>query len=206
MFPVQYITHHNASLDYEAGARLALAGGCRWIQLRMKGASDSEVRPIAQRLKAACREAGATFVIDDRVALAKELELDGVHLGHEDMPPEQARALLGEGFLIGGTANTIDDVRRLTRAGVDYIGCGPFRHTTTKARLAPTLGTAGYKALLAQMAAEGITTPLLAIGGITLSDLPALYEAGVRAVAVSGAVLNAEDPAAAMRALLAFEA
>jgi len=184
---------------------LALRGGCRWIQLRMKGATDEEVKPIALRLKDACRQQGATLIIDDRVALVQEIEADGVHLGREDMPVEEARAQLGEGFLIGGTANTIDDIRRLHRASADYIGLGPFRFTTTKERLSPTLGLDGLRRIVQTMEQENINLPVCAIGGITLSDIPAIIATGVNGIAVSGAILRAEDPSAAMAAFLQAE-
>ena len=202
MVPVQFITHTAPGIDYEASAMLALEGGCQWIQLRMKQAADSEVEPIARRLLAACREHGATFIIDDRVELAKAIEADGVHLGQHDMPVQEAREFLGHGFIIGGTANTLDDVRRLHRASADYIGAGPFRFTTTKEGLAPVLGLEGYAQLVAGMEAEHIRLPLCAIGGITLADIPVLLATGVKGVAVSGAVVRAADPAAMMQRFL----
>lgn len=205
MVPVQFITHTAPGIDYEASAMLALEGGCQWIQLRMKQAADSEVEPIARRLLAACREHGATFIIDDRVELAKAIEADGVHLGQHDMPVQEAREFLGHGFIIGGTANTLDDVRRLHRASADYIGAGPFRFTTTKESLAPVLGLEGYAQLVAGMEAEHIRLPLCAIGGITLADIPALLATGVKGVAVSGAVLRADNPADMMRRMLAAD-
>lgn len=205
MVPVQFITHTAPGIDYEASAMLALEGGCQWIQLRMKQAADSEVEPIARRLLAACREHGATFIIDDRVELAKAIEADGVHLGQHDMPVQEAREFLGHGFIIGGTANTLDDVRRLHRASADYIGAGPFRFTTTKEALAPILGLEGYAQLVAGMEAEHIRLPLCAIGGITLADIPALLATGVKGVAVSGAVLRADNPADMMRRMLAAD-
>jgi thiamine-phosphate pyrophosphorylase len=202
MIPIQFITHQNERYSYEESALLALEGGCRWIQLRMKGAADDEVEPIARRLKAACRERDAVFVIDDRVALVKAIDADGVHLGRKDMPVAEARALLGEGFLIGGTANTIDDIRALHRASADYIGCGPFRYTTTKQGLAPLLGLEGLRRLMEIKKQEQISIPVCAIGGITLSDVPDVMATGVNGIAVSGAVLQAADPVRAMRDLL----
>lgn len=181
---------------------LALQGGCRWIQLRMKGAADEAVEPVARRIQEECRRQGATFIIDDRVELVKKLHADGVHLGHADMPVAEVRRVLGEEFLIGGTANTLDDVVRLRRESADYIGCGPFRYTTTKQGLAPILGLDGYRAILAGMRREGITLPVCAIGGITRDDVPALLETGVRGIAVSGWVLRAADPVLEMQALI----
>ena len=199
MIPVQFITHETSRVSYEESALLALTGGCKWIQLRMKDATDSEVEPIARRLKAACRERNATFIIDDRVELVKKIEADGVHLGKNDMPVGDARQFLGEGFLIGGTANTIEDIRNLHRASADYIGCGPYRFTQTKKNLSPILGIEGYKEIMAIMAQESIDIPVCAIGGITLDDVVNVMSTGVDGIAVSGAVLNADDPVEEMK-------
>ena len=202
MIPVQFITHCSETLSYEASALRALEGGCKWIQLRMKGASDEEVEPIARRLLEACRQAGATFVIDDRVELCQKIEADGVHLGKNDMPVDEARGLLGEGFLIGGTANTLDDIRRLRRQSADYVGLGPFRFTTTKERLAPVLGLEGYAEIMRGWREENLRIPVCAIGGIEPEDVMPLIEAGVQGVAVSGAVVRAADPADMMQRFL----
>lgn len=205
MIPIQFITHHTSTLTYEASAMAALEGGCRWIQLRMKEATDEEMKPIALRLKAACRAVDATFVIDDRVALVKEIEADGVHLGKNDMPVDEARQVLGEGFLIGGTANTIDDIRRLHRASADYIGLGPFRYTTTKEKLSPLLGLEGYRQIMDEVFREGINVPICAIGGIEAEDVLPLMATGVDGIAVSGCVCRAEHPSEAMAALLRLD-
>lgn len=88
-----------------------------------------------------CRQYGATFIIDDRVDLVKEIGADGVHLGKLDMPIKEARKMLGKGFIIGGTANTFADIRQHVADGADYIGCGPFRFTTTKQKIITHPGT-----------------------------------------------------------------
>lgn len=202
MIPVQFITHYNERFDYETSAMMALEAGCRWIQLRIKNESDDEVRLVAERLVKACREKEAVLIIDDRPALCKEVQADGVHLGKGDMPIPEARELLGHEFLIGGTANTFDDLRRLKSEGADYIGLGPFRTTKTKEKLAPLLGLEGYSSILTQAEKAGIRIPVVAIGGITPEDIPSLLREGVDGVAVSGAVLNAPDPVKAMRDFL----
>ena len=202
MIPVQFITHRNERFGYVEGARMALEGGCKWIQLRMKGATDDEVRAAAAAIQPLCKQHEAVFVIDDRVALAKELKADGVHLGKNDMPVGEARHVLGEDFIIGGTANTFEDIERLHREGADYIGCGPFRFTTTKQNLAPVLGLEGYFTLVNRMRAAGILLPVVAIGGIRFEDIPAIMRTGVRGIAVSGAVLGAPDPVAEMRRMV----
>jgi len=202
MVPVQFITHTTPSISYEESALKALQGGCKWIQLRMKEATDSEVEPIARRLLATCHAQGATFILDDRVQLCKKIEADGVHLGKHDMSVHEARELLGHEYIIGGTANTIEDIRLLKRESADYIGCGPFRFTTTKKGLAPTLGLEGYRKIMEAVRKEQIRLPICAIGGITLADVPHLLRVGVDGIAVSGAVLRADDPVNAMQQFL----
>lgn len=190
----QFISHFNEKYSYLGGIKEALEGGCRWIQLRMKDATDKEVRPIAIETKKLCKEYQATFIIDDRVELVKELKADGVHLGKNDMPICDARKILGDEFIIGGTANTLEDVKAHSMSGADYIGCGPFRYTTTKQRLSPILGLEGYRNIIEGMKAEGIQLPIVAIGGITIEDIPEIMKTGVTGIALSGSILNAENP------------
>lgn len=202
---IQYISHQNDSHNQLEGIRLALDGGCRWIQLRMKHATPEEARSLALKAQEWCKQAGSTFIIDDRVDLVKEIHADGVHLGKNDMPVEEARQLLGPDFIIGGTANTFSDIEHLCQAGADYIGCGPFRFTTTKEKLSPTLGLDGYRRIMTQMRECGMHTPVVAIGGITLADIPDIMSTGVSGIAVSGAVLNAADPAKEMSLFITEE-
>ena len=119
---LQFITHFTDSYSYYDSACMALEGGCRWIQLRMKDAPVSEVEQEALRLQHLCRDYGATFIIDDHVELVKKIHADGVHLGKKDMPVAEARKMLGKDFIIGGTANTFEDVKMHYEAGADYIG------------------------------------------------------------------------------------
>ena len=202
MRAIQFITHETETVGYVEGARMALEGGCRWIQLRMKDASDDEVRKAAAEIQPMCKAHDAIFLLDDRVELAKELKADGVHLGKNDMPVDEARRVLGEEFIIGGTANTFEDIERLARQGADYIGCGPFRFTTTKKNLAPVIGIEGYRDIIEKMEAAGIDLPVVAIGGITADDIDDILATGVRGIAVSGTVLRAENPVAMMKQII----
>ena len=119
---VQFITHYTEQYSYLDSVRIALEGGCRWIQLRMKDTSSEEMMPIAKEAKYLCRKHHATFIIDDHVEMAKQLGADGVHLGKNDMPITEARKILGKNFIIGGTANTFEDIRMHYEAGADYCG------------------------------------------------------------------------------------
>ncbi|MGI4736676.1 MAG: thiamine phosphate synthase [Janthinobacterium lividum] len=177
-------------------AELACRGGVRWVQLRVKNLPAAEWRQRARDVQAVCHHHGATFIINDNPALVLEIGADGVHLGKQDMPPAEARALLGSDFIIGGTANTFADVEGLVAAGVDYIGLGPFRFTTTKEKLSPILGLAGYADVLGQCRAAGFSTPLVGIGGVGLADVAPLLATGLHGVAVSGAIGGAANPTA----------
>ena len=199
---IQFISHYSERYSYLDSIQLALEGGCRWIQLRMKDATDDEVRPIAIEAQKLCRHYNATFIIDDRVALVRELGADGVHLGKNDMPIREARQILGPDFIIGGTANTFEDAKAHYEASADYIGCGPFRFTTTKQKLAPVLGLDGYRQIIQKMRAANITIPVVAIGGITKDDIPAILQTGITGIALSGTVLRADDPIAEMKHII----
>lgn len=199
---IQFISHSNERCSYLDGIRLALEGGCKWVQLRMKDAPDEQVAQLGVQARELCERYGAKLILDDRVELVAKTGADGVHLGKNDMPIAQAREILGPGKIIGGTANTFEDIVAHWKSGADYIGCGPFRFTTTKKNLSPILGLEGYRDIVARMKDAGITLPLVAIGGITAEDIPAILETGVDGIAVSGTVLRAEDPAAEMAKLI----
>ncbi len=191
---LQFITHYNEKYTYCDSALLALKGGCRWIQLRMKDASDEEREDAALHIQSLCKKYDAVFIIDDHVELAKKIHADGVHLGKKDMPISEARKILGRSSIIGGTANTFEDVKAHYTDGAEYVGCGPFRFTTTKKGLSPVLGLEGYRNIITQMRDSHIDIPVYAIGGITYQDIPSLMSAGIDGIALSGAIINAANP------------
>ena len=199
---LQFITHRNGRYDEISGTRAVLEGGCRWVQLRMKDAPDEKFLRVGREVGRLCREYGATFLVDDRVHLVTELGADGVHLGKHDMPVSEARRLLPAGTTIGATANTFEEIARAAAAGADYIGLGPFRFTETKRNLSPILGLEGYRAIFERCRAAGITLPVVAIGGITAADVAAILATGATGIALSGALLGAEDPAEETRKIM----
>ena len=199
---IQFISHFNDKYSYLDSIRLALDGGCKWVQLRMKDASEEEFLRNAHQARKLCDQYQATFIIDDHVELVRECGADGVHLGKNDMPIAEARRLLGDDLIIGGTANTFEDVLSHYRASANYIGCGPFRFTTTKKGLSPILGLEGYQDIVAKMKSQGIDIPIVAIGGITITDIPAIMQTGVNGIALSGTVLNATDPVQEMKRIM----
>lgn len=172
----------------------ACKGGVDWIQLRLKNSNDENFKAIAVEVQAICRKYHATFIINDNVQLALQLKADGVHIGKEDMHPEEARALLGEDCIIGCTANTVDDIRSLSKKNIDYVGLGPYRFTATKEKLSPIVGFTGYKDIFSQLKKEGVPTPpVIGIGGIREADVAILLSTGLYGLAVSGAICNQKE-------------
>lgn len=191
-FPLQFITNGKNGRECVSQAQNALEGGCRWVQLRMKDADDSEIEDTAKAIKLHTDNYGATLIIDDKVDICKRVGAGGVHLGKNDMAPKDARKVLGDDFIIGGTCNTLEDILAV-KDYVDYIGCGPFRFTTTKKNLAPTLGLDGYKKLVWECRSLGVNIPIVAIGGITLSDIGDVLQAGPDGIAMSGEIIRSAD-------------
>lgn len=191
---LQFITNPSDRYSLLEEAQMAIEGGCRWIQLRMKDATDDEVRQVALELIPLCKENDTFLIIDDRVELVNELKVSGVHLGKDDMDPLEARELLGPHAIIGVTANTAEDIIRFKGKDVDYVGLGPVHFTTTKKKLAPELGHEGVKSVMDSIRAAGVELPVVAIGGIKKEDIEPLKEAGVNGVAVSGSIIGAQNP------------
>lgn len=191
---LQYITHTSDRYSIPEQIQMVLEGGCRWIQLRMKDSPIEEIRSVAMELIPLCKEFEAFLVLDDHVELTNELHIHGVHLGQHDMPPMEAREILGPEAIIGVTANTAEQIVKFIGMDVDYVGLGPFRYTTTKANLSPVIGIDGYREIVATVRQAGVELPIVAIGGITIGDIPAIMSTGVNGIAMSGAILNAPDP------------
>ena len=197
-----FITHPSDRYSIAEEVQMALEGGCKWIQLRMKDASDEEFRQTALEIIPLCKENEAFLVFDDRVELAMEMGVHGVHLGKNDMDPLQAREIRGAEAIIGVTANTADDIVRLKGWDVDYVGLGPYRYTTTKKNLSPLLGTDGYRDVVNKVREADVLLPIVAIGGISIEDIPAIMSTGVNGIAVSGSIINAPDPVDYTRRIL----
>lgn len=190
---IQYISQGKTAQEQRQNIQAALDAGCTWIQLRFKEQDEAVVRSLAKTVQKLCTGYKAFFIVNDHARIAVDTEAHGVHLGLQDMPVAEARAIVGPTRLVGGTANTLGDVRQRIAEGCDYIGLGPFRFTTTKARLSPILGSEGYATLLKTLHQENNTIPIYAIGGIKIEDVPALRETGVYGVALSGAITQAHD-------------
>ena len=191
---LQLITQKTTTEGILAEVFAFLAGGGRWVQLRMKDTLAETLIETGRAVLPLCRQNDAVFIINDHPQIALAVGADGVHIGKNDISPNEARAILGPDAIIGCTANTFTDIENGNGYPIDYIGLGPYRFTTTKKNLSPVLGTEGYRRIFGQMREHGITIPVTVIGGITLADVEELNEAGARCYAVSGAISGAVDP------------
>ncbi|MGI4898275.1 MAG: thiamine phosphate synthase [Janthinobacterium lividum] len=192
---LQYISQENTAQTHLHAIKKALDAGCNWIQLRVKNKPEEHVLELALEARKLCDAFSAKLIINDFPNVALQAKADGLHLGLDDMPVLQARAIVGSEMIIGGTANTFEHIRQRAAEGVNYIGLGPFRFTKTKEKLSPILGLAGYEVIIRQMREAQINIPIIAIGGIELEDITAIIQTGVYGVAVSGAITHAENPA-----------
>lgn len=190
---VQFITHSNSNIDYFQSAVLALKGGLRFIQLRMKDSNREELISTGKRIKEECDKYNSLFILDDHVELVNEIGANGVHLGKEDIPIKKARKILGKDKIIGGTANNFEDIVKHYNDGADYIGLGPLRYTNTKKKLSPILGFEGYREIIEKCKTQGIDIPIYAIGGIRIEDIEELKRIGVFGIAISSLILESED-------------
>ncbi|MEE1208297.1 MAG: thiamine phosphate synthase [Muribaculaceae bacterium] len=199
---LQFITNSPTVAGTVAQARQALRGGCKWIQVRMKGAPKADVECALGMVIPDCTTARATLIVDDHVDLAAIPGVSGVHLGQTDMPVPEARKILGPDKIIGLTINNMDHAKAAIGLPVDYFGIGPWRFTGTKANLAPILGPEGIAEIISHLRRNAMPQPVVAIGGITADDCARVLETGADGIAVSGIIADAPSPSAAAALLL----
>ena len=183
--------------------REAVAGGATCVQLREKQARTRDFLEEARALSALLRAQRVPLLINDRVDIALAVGADGVHLGQQDMPIADARRLGPPSWIIGVSAESIEDAIRAEKEGADYIGVSPVFATPTKTDTALPLGLEGLRAMRA-----AVRIPLVAIGGIQLHNAREVIRAGADGLAVVSAIVSADSPreaAAALRREIDFE-
>lgn len=178
--------------------RGALRGGAPAVQLRDKTATAREMTALARALLTETRAAGALLFVNDRLDVALAAGADGAHLGDDDLSVDAARRISPPGFLLGVSADAPEGAREAERRGADYVGAGPVYGTATKLDAGDAVGVARISAV-----AEAVRIPIVGIGGITPENAAAVRRAGAAGVAVVSAVMQAADPEAVVRALLA---
>ncbi len=177
---------------FDAAAKAMLSGAVDVVQLREKDVRDDEFLVRARDLASLARRAGCLFIVNDRVPLVAAAEADGVHVGSDDVPPEDARRAIGDDLLLGLSTHDADEVRKAPDRGADYVGLGPCFQSVTKRLTRPPQGSD-----LVSRCLPCTSVPVFPIGGIDLANVCSLVDAGATRAAVSWAVLSADDPAAA---------
>lgn len=190
---LQYISQGKTSKEHLLNIQSVLDAGCDWIQLRLKNVDILEYESTAKKAKEICDKYKATFIVNDNVLIAKNCDADGVHLGLNDMLVLEARKILGENKIIGGTANTYEDVLKRIDEKCNYIGLGPYKFTNTKSNLSPILGLNGYTAIISKLNSVQKQVPIYAIGGIELQDIEQLFQTAIYGIVVSGLLTNTEN-------------
>lgn len=183
--------------DLRRRVEAALAGGIRWLQLRSKERSARDLLDAALVLGPILREAGALFVVNDRVDIARIAGADGVHLPEHGMSPREARRLLGEDAWLARSLHSADALGVSDRRDLDAVQFGPVYDTASKRRFGAPQGVEALSRFVEETA--GDTMPVIAVGGITTEGAAACRRAGAAAVSVIGAIWEADDVEAAAR-------
>lgn len=187
---IQYITQDSDRMSHVEQAELMFQNGIPWVQLRMKNSTKTEIIEAAEAIQDISKHYNGSLIINDSVEIAKQVNAPIVHLGLNDMPIDEARLILGDNVIIGGTANTVEQVMLQAKRGANYVGLGPFQFTTTKKNLSPVIGLKGYQQILSDLEKANCKVPIFAVGGITLENIDPIHNIGIHGVAISGALLK----------------
>jgi thiamine-phosphate pyrophosphorylase len=193
LYPIVDVATVGAAAAVPIVERLAGAG-VRLLQLRAKGLADRALVELARGALAAAHRGGARLIVNDRADVARIVGADGVHVGQDDLPPAEARAVVGPQAIVGVSTHTFDQAIQAAQAPVDYVAAGPVFATRSKENPDPVVGPELIRLLHARLA-----RPLVAIGGITRANAREVAAAGADGLAVISDLLNAADLDAAVR-------
>ena len=190
---LQFITHDIPGRSHVEQATSACLAGAKWIQYRCFTKDDYGLLKDINYIGDICDNWGATLIVTDHIRFVGKGDIQGFHIEDMDADFTSIRQQLGDEFTLGGSANNEEQLITMASSGVDYAGLGPFSTTETKPNNLPILGLDGYEKIIKSLRHKGIQFPVLAVGGVTLADVPALKKTGIFGVAVSGAINFAEN-------------
>jgi thiamine-phosphate pyrophosphorylase len=190
---LHFITHDLPDFSHVNQAQQACEAGAKWIQYRCLTKTDEALLDDIHQIASICDDWGATLIVTDHIRFNGKADIQGFHIEDMNADFSSLKQQLGEEITVGGSANTVEGLIRLSKEGADYAGFGPFNHTTTKPNTLPLLGLKGYQDAMKQLTALNIDLPVLAVGGITLADVDALMETGIFGIAASSAINQADD-------------
>lgn len=199
---LHHLTQDSDKISHLEQIKLANRGGSTFVQLRIKNKSKKEILETAYQARELTTSLGMTLIINDHVDIAKLVNADGVHLGLDDLPISEARRILGADKIIGGTANSFENIDYQIKQGASYLGVGPYKFTTTKQDLKPLLGPEGIKSTTEYLKRNHPNFPVVIIGGVKPSDITEILCHGFYGVAVSSAINLSEDPINATKTII----
>lgn len=191
---LHFLTQDLPNRTHLEQVQLACEAGANWIQYRCMSKSDEEMLRELHPIASVCDDWGATLIITNHVHLVALADIQGVHVEDMEVDLTLIRDQIGESKTLGASANDFNQIKKHIANGADYIGCGPFAHTNTKPNNYKHFGTLGYKEIISELNQDELKTPLIAVGGIDLQNVPAILETGVYGIAVSSAINNSENP------------
>ena len=195
-----YLTQDLPVRSHAEQTEIACKSGANWIQYRCLSKSDEDLISELREVASICDDWGATLILTDHYHLLDKVDAQGVHLENMNADFQEIRKIISDEKTLGASANSIEDIQRAYASGsVDYIGCGPFGHTSTKPNNYPLLGIEGYRSIAEKMQQKQIDIPVLAVGGVTISNVEALLLTGIYGIAVSQAVNLSDDPGLALK-------
>ena len=192
-----YLTTDTSNYSHAQQTQMACQAGVNWIQYRCLSKTDEEMLPEIHEVASICDDWGATLILTNYYHLLDKVDAQGVHI--EDMEADLAaiRDIITDEKTLGASATSIARILELQQQGfADYIAYGPFAHTNTKPNDYPILGYNGYR----ELEKHPINIPIIAVGGIQLTDVEHLIKTGIAGIAISGAINNSIDPKAALKA------
>ena len=185
-----------ANEDLTSVCKTVLENGATFLQIREKDLDEETFEQEAEALKQLCAKYHIPFVVNDSVEIALDIDADGVHVGQSDIKGRDIRSMIGNEKILGISAGTVEEAVAAEKAGADYIGVGAVFDTSTK-KNARNLSMEKLKEI-----SESVSIPVVAIGGISASNIMELTNSGVDGVAVVSAIFAAENPGEATAKLL----
>lgn len=190
---LHFITHDINQHSHVQQAQIACEAGAKWIQYRCLSKADDELLADINAIAGICDDWGATLIVTNHIHLKGKADIQGFHIEDMDADFIALRKQIGDEYTLGGSSNTLENLIRLANEGADYAGFGPFKTTTTKPNNSPLLGIDGYREAISTLQQTEVMLPILAVGGVTLADVPALMATGIYGIAASSAINQAED-------------
>ncbi|MGY3054874.1 thiamine-phosphate pyrophosphorylase [Pedobacter sp. UYEF25] len=188
-----FITHDIAHRSHVEQAQIACEAGAKWIQYRCLTKADDELLEDINAIAEICDDWGSTLIVTDHVHFAGKADIQGFYIQDVHADFIALRKKLGNDLTLGGFANTLENLLRLAKTGVDYVGLGPFAQTKTKPTHHPFIALPGYKNAVEKFKELNLDLPIFAVGGVTLTDVPELMETGIYGIAVSHALNFADN-------------